>query len=134
MISRFLFLFLLVFGFSGQSFAQATAEPTLIASSDAPIFGDSGFTADRLDTLILACCDDESIPKAKRDQIRRIMEGRGPFKKLQKRILTERVRTRLAEEGMIDVDSQGTTYAAIPWDELLKFLTTILPLLIQLFG
>jgi hypothetical protein len=134
MISRFLFLFLLVFGFSGQSFAQATAEPTLIASSDAPIFGDSGFTTDRLDTLILACCDDESIPKAKRDQIRRIMEGRGPFKKLQKRILTERVRTRLAEEGMIDVDSQGTTYAAIPWDELLKFLTTILPLLIQLFG
>jgi hypothetical protein len=62
------------------------------------------------------------------------MEGRGPFRKLQKRILTERVRTKLAEDGYIDVDGEGQTYAAVPWAELLKVLATILPLLIQLFG
>jgi len=134
MLSRLLAVLLLVACCGGQVFAQGATEPVVVAAADSPVWGDSGFTADRLDSLIMACCDDETIPKAKRDQIRRVMEGRGPFRKLQKRILTERVRTRLAEDGYIDVDGEGQTFAAVPWAELLKVLATILPLLIQLFG
>lgn len=129
-----LLLLLLVVCCSGRAYSQGTTEPVVVAAAEAPVWGDSGFTADRLDSLILACCDDESIPKAQRDKIRRVMEGRSPFRKLQKRILTERVRTRLAEDGFIDVDADGKTFAAVPWAELLKILSTVLPLLIQLFG
>ena len=133
MLSRLL-LFLLLVACGGQVFAQGATEPVVVVSTESPTWGDSGFTADRLDSLILSCCDDESIPQAKRDRIRRIMEGNRPFQRLQKRILTERVRTKLAEDGYIDVDGEGQTYAAVPWAELLKVLATILPLLIQLFG
>ncbi len=122
MLSRLLLCLLLV-ACGGQVFAQGATEPVVVVSTESPTWGDSGFTADRLDSLILSCCDDESIPQAKRD-----------FQRLQKRILTERVRTKLAEDGYIDVDGEGQTYAAVPWAELLKVLATILPLLIQLFG
>jgi len=134
MFSRLLAVLLLVACCGGQVFAQGATEPVVVASAETPSWGDSGFTADRLDSLILQCCDDETIPQAKRDRIKRIMEGNRPFQRLQKKILTERVRTKLAEDGYIDVDPDGQTYAAVPWAELLKVLQTILPLLIQLFG
>lgn len=120
---------------SSQAFAQ-TASPTevVVASSEQPIFGDAQFNDERLETLLLEAAKSSDMSQAQKDRVQRILEGRGPFKRIQKNAMLRRAKAELASKEMVDVDENGQLIAAVDWASILKVLIEdILPILLKLF-
>lgn len=113
-----------------------TASPTevVVASSEQPIFGDSQFNDQRLEQLLLEASKSSDMSQAQKDRVARILDGKGPFKRIQKNAMLRRAKAELASQEMIDVDENGQLIAAVDWASILKVLISdILPILLKLF-
>lgn len=119
-----------------QAFAQ-TASPTevVVASSeDPPMFGDNQFSDERLEKLLLEAAKSSDMSAAQKDRVQRILEGKGPFKRLQKNAMLRRAKAELSAQEMLDVNEDGQLIAAVDWASILKVLIEdILPILLKLF-
>lgn len=80
---------------------------------------------------VVDAADASDLGEFQKARIKRIMKS--PFRPIARRNITDRVTEALLAEEMIVVTEQGVA-AAVDWAQVLDFIKTLLPIVLQLIA